>query len=89
LDFAMLDFLRLFRFVVAILCPFAGFPVRAKMPPRFLRLLGAELLRRFLPLLKTTFVFPEGLRFFFRRGFITVEPYPVMTFRAGFLVRGR
>ena len=57
------------------------------MPPRF-RLRAGLVARRFLrrwtgfdrfPLLKTTLVFP---------GFITVDPYPVITLRAAFLRRG-
>src|ERR1017187_7228773 len=75
-----------------LLLLFAGFAERAKIPPRFrfrAGLVERRVLRRCLgfarfPLLKTTFVFP---------GFITVDPYPVITLRAAFLrralVRGR
>jgi hypothetical protein len=75
-----------------LLLLFAGFAEREKIPPRFrfrAGLVERRFLRRWtgfdrLPLLKTTLVFP---------GFMTVEPYPVITFLAAFLrralVRGR
>lgn len=65
------------------------------MPPTFFLRFFAEFFLRLRARLKTTLVFPdEALRFFLRFlwGFITVEPYPVITLRAGFLVfreRGR
>lgn len=62
------------------------------MPPTFFLRFFAEFFLRLRARLKTTLVFPadEALRLrFFLSGFITVEPYPVMTLRAGFLVLGR
>jgi hypothetical protein len=83
-----------FRLVRAILLrPFVAGFTKANISPGFvLRLFfrrtdPVALFRRFLAGLKTTFVFPDGLRFFRRRGFITVDPYPEMTFRAGFRLR--